>query len=80
MGVDIAVGARAGDFRLEAPDEGKIRVGDPVLGVAGAVMKDAVADCALVDHAFGEGDGGNAAVVVADHVDDVHPRVEHLHS
>ena len=34
-------------------------------------MVDAIPKVAVLDHPFGVGDGGNAAVVVADHVDDL---------
>ncbi len=69
MGIDVAVGAAAADALLQTPDEREFGVNDPILGVAGVVMED-VTNGAVVDHFFGLGDGGDAAVVVANHVDD----------
>lgn len=68
VGIDIAVDAAAGGFFLEAPVNGEFRVGEAVLGVAGAEMENA-AEGAFADHAFGQGDGGDAAIVMANHVD-----------
>jgi hypothetical protein len=68
--IDVAVGAAAADALLQAPDERELRVGRPVLSVAGAVMINP-ADGAFIDHLLGLGDGGDAAVIVADHVDDL---------
>ena len=67
--VDVAVRARATDALLQTPDERKLWINDPVLGIAGVVMIN-FAKCSLVDHFFRLGDGGNPTVVVADHVND----------
>lgn len=68
MGVDIAVCAAAADTFLQTPNERKIGIDDPVLRIAGVVMEQG-AEGAFFDHPFGVGDGWNAAVIVADHVD-----------
>src|SRR5208283_2921402 len=69
VGVDIAIGTAATEGLLETPSHGGRGVGGPVLGVAGVIVENA-ADGARFNHFLGLGDGGDAAVIVADHVDD----------
>ena len=56
--------------RLQTPDEVEILLRDPILRVARAVMKDAIAERAALDHLLRERDRRDAAVVVANHVHD----------
>ena len=64
VGAEVTVGAAAGNFFAEAPDEGDFGAG-PVLEVVGADVVDA-AEAAFFDELVGEGDGGDAAVGVPD--------------
>ena len=75
VGVDVAMRAGTRDLGLQTPDERKIRISNPVLGITGAIVINPVAEVAAFDHAFGQRDGGDAAIVVADHVH--HPRLLH---
>ena len=73
VGEEVAGDAGAGGLDVEAPGAGAA-LGDvggdgPVLQELGAVVVDA-AELAAVDHLLDEGDGGHAAVVVADEVGD----------
>ena len=66
---DVAQRPRPGLLLLEAPEERQRGVDDPVLEVGAAVVVD-LAEIAARDQGLRELDRGDAAVVVADHVED----------
>ncbi len=68
VGIDIAMRAGATDAFLQTPDERKLGIDNPILRIAGVIMVD-LTDGTFLDHFFGLGNGGDAAVVVANHVD-----------
>jgi hypothetical protein len=68
MGVDVAMDAAAAGGSAQAPVLGKIGVGQTFLGVARAKMEEPP-ERAFGEHPFSEGDGRDATVVVANHVD-----------
>src|SRR5688572_16705222 len=70
MRVDIAVRSGTGNTFLQAPDEWEFRIDYPILRVAGAVMEN-FTDRAVLDHFLRVRNGGNAAVVMANHVHDL---------
>ena len=70
MRIDVAVDAAAAEFLLQPPVERKLRVGQPVLRVAGAEMINP-AERALADHPLRQRNRRDAPVIVADHVDDL---------
>ena len=70
MRIDVAVGAGAGDLRLQAPDQWERGIRNPVLRIPRTIMINPVTQVAALDHGLGKSDGRNATVVVADHVHD----------
>jgi hypothetical protein len=68
--IDVAVDAAAAGLLLQPPVHREIRVGQPVLRVAGAEMKNPP-QRALANHPLRQRDGRDAPVIVADHVDDL---------
>jgi hypothetical protein len=79
---EVARHTRAGSLDVEAPRASAalrhIGTDGPVLKERGAIMEDA-AKLAGIDHVFDEGHGGDAAVIVPDHVGDAGllDRVDH---
>ena len=68
--MDIAVRAAAGMLFLKPPQTRHLGINQPALRVAGVVMTN-LADGALLNHLLRLRDGGDAAVVVADHMHDL---------
>ena len=64
------MGAAAADHFVQLPAERRIRVNEPVLSVTGVEVSN-LPERALDDEALGMRDGGNPAVVVANHVHDL---------
>ncbi len=69
MRADVAERAGAGLRLVEPPHEREVGIGNPVLQVGAAEMADR-ADASCLDQLLREHHRGNAAVVVAEHVDD----------
>src|SRR5439155_12461245 len=77
--IDIAMSSAAADPFLQAPDQRKFRIDDPILRIARVIMEN-VADGAVLNHFFRLSDGWNAPIIMADHVYDLglFHRIEHL--